>query len=48
MIYLSYWNFFRVISVFLLTLGGTLTFFDSLEGDVNTIDSFGDTLTIEW
>jgi hypothetical protein len=32
----------------LLVLGGTLTFFGSLEGDINTIGSLWGTLTIEW
>jgi len=31
-----------------LVLGGTLTFFDSLKGDIDTISNFGGTLTIEW
>jgi hypothetical protein len=37
-----------VIFVFLLVLGGTLTFFGSLRGNINIISSFGGTLTIEW
>jgi hypothetical protein len=32
----------------LLVLGGTLTFFDSLRGDIDTIGSLGGTLTIRW
>jgi hypothetical protein len=37
-----------VIFVFLLVLKGTLTFFDSLMGGIDTINSLGETLTIEW
>jgi hypothetical protein len=38
---------FRVIFVFLLVLGGTLTFFGSLRKAIDTIDSLRGTLTIE-
>jgi hypothetical protein len=31
-----------------LVLGGTLTFFGSLRGDIDTIGSLGGKLTIEW
>jgi hypothetical protein len=31
-----------------LFLGGTLTFFSSLRGDIDTIGSLGGILTIEW
>jgi len=45
---LSYSKKFRVIFVFLLVLGGTLTFFGSLREDIELIGSLGATLTIEW
>jgi hypothetical protein len=45
---LSYSKKFRVIFVFLLVLGGILTFFGNLGGDIGTIGSLGNTLTIEW
>jgi hypothetical protein len=46
--FLSYSKKIRVIFVFLLVLGGTLTIFGSLGGDIDTIGSLGGTLTIEW
>jgi hypothetical protein len=46
--FLSYSKKIKVIFVFLLFLGGTLTFFGSLRGDIDTIGSLGSTLTIEW
>jgi hypothetical protein len=44
---LSYSKKIMVIFVFLLVLGGILTFFSSLGGDIDTIGSLGGTLTIE-
>jgi hypothetical protein len=37
-----------VIFVFLLVLGGTLSFFGSLRGNIDTIGSLEGILTIEW
>jgi len=44
---LSYSKKFRVVFIFLLVLGGTLTFFGSLRRTIDTIGSLEDTLTIE-
>jgi hypothetical protein len=46
--FLSYSKIFRVIFVFLLVLGETLTFFGSLRGAIDTIGNLGGTLTIKW
>jgi hypothetical protein len=46
--FLSYKKKIRVIFVYLLVLGGILTFFGNLGGDIGTIGSLGNTLTIEW
>jgi hypothetical protein len=45
--FLSYSKKIKVIFVFLLVLGGTLTFFGSLRRDIDTIGSLEGTLTIE-
>jgi len=46
--FLFYSKKIRVIFVFLLVLVGTLTFFGSLGGDIDTIGSLRGTLTIKW
>jgi hypothetical protein len=46
--FLPYSKKIMVIFVFLLVLGGTLTFSGSLRGEIDTIGSLGGTLTIEW
>jgi hypothetical protein len=45
--FLSFSKKIKVIFVFLLVLGGTLTFFDSLMRDIDIIGSLRSTLTIE-
>jgi hypothetical protein len=45
--FLSYSKKIMVIFVFLLVLGGTLTFFSSLWGGIDPIGSLRGTLTIE-
>jgi hypothetical protein len=44
---MSYSKKFKVIFVFLLVLGRTLTFFNSLKRDIDTIDNLMNILIIE-